>query len=386
MGGLIVTINAGSSSVRLGVFQARASGSGVEKLSERREPTTERKRELLEEFLAKAEVGRPAAAAHRVVHGGPNLRESCLVGPSEEAEIRRLTELAPLHQPPALEWLEVSREMFGSEVPQIAVFDTSFFADMPEEASRYALPAEWNRRKEIRRYGFHGLAHRAMWERWAELHAGRAAGGRVITLQLGSGCSASAIDEGRPRDTTMGFSPLEGLVMATRSGDVDPELVLHIERVLGLAPDAMREALNRRAGLLGASGTSGDLRDLLADDRKEARDAVDLYIYRIRKTIGAYFAVLQGCDGIVFGGGTGEHSPEVRRRALEGMEWCGVTLDEEANRRIVGTEGRISGPKSAVEVLVVPVDEAAILAREAFAVLARSGGSRDRNRKGEPKS
>jgi acetate kinase len=372
MDGTVVTINAGSSSVRFGIFRKAADGSGVEKLRERRESRTEHKRALLEEFLAG--IGRPAAAAHRVVHGGPRLRHACRVGPSEEAEIRRLTELAPLHQPPAVEWIDVSRQVFGGQVPQVAVFDTSFFAGLPAVASGYALPTEWSRREEVRRYGFHGLAHRAMWERWRERHVG-GGGGRVITLQLGSGCSAAAIDGGQPRDTSMGFSPLEGLVMATRSGDVDPELVLHLERVLGLGPDAMAEALNRRAGLLGMSGTTGDLRELLADGRSQARDAVDLYVYRIRKMIGAYLAVLRGADGIVFGGGAGEHSPELRKRVLEPMNWCGVLIDDEANRRAVGTEARISAPASAVEVLVVPVDEAAILAREAFAVLAGSGFS-----------
>jgi acetate kinase len=370
MGGLVVTINAGSSSVRLGAFRAAAGGSGLEKVAGRRENTTERRREFLEEFLADGRIGRPSAVAHRVVHGGPNLRRSCRVGPSEEAEIRRLTELAPLHQPPALEWIEAARETLGDGVPQIAAFDTSFFAGLPGAASRYALPAEWSRREEVRRYGFHGLAHRAMWERWIELHPGTAHGGRVITLQLGSGCSAAAIEDGRPLDTSMGFSPLEGLAMATRSGDVDPELVLHLQKALGLSPDQMREALNRRSGLLGMSGTSADVRDLLADARREAGEAVDLYVHRIRKTIGAYLAVLGGCNGIVFGGGVGEHVPEIRKRAIEGMEWCGVSIDENVNRRTMGSEGRISKPAKGVEVWVVPVDEAAILAREAFAVLA----------------
>jgi acetate kinase len=224
----------------------------------------------------------------------------------------------------------------------------------------------------VRRFGFHGLAHDSMLRRVQHLRPDLDRGGRIISIQLGAGCSIAAIDRGLPQDTSMGFSPLEGLVMSTRSGDIDAGLVTFLERTAGFAPERLERVLNKESGLLGLSGLSGDMRMLLASKSRDAEFAIELYCYRIRKYIGAYIAVLGGIDVIVFGGGVGEHSPEVRERVLAGMEWCGVTIDHDRNDAARGTEeidARISISRGSVDVWVVAVDEGAVLAREAAAVL-----------------
>ena len=246
----------------------------------------------------------------------------------------------------------------------VASFDTAFHASMPARAASYALPRELAEKHSIRRYGFHGLAHRYMAERYAEINGA----GRLITLQLGAGCSAAAVADGRSRDTSMGLTPLEGLVMATRSGDVDPALPAFLEEHEGIAPGDAERILNRDSGLLGVSGRSGDMRELLDADDERAELAIDLFCYRARKYIGAYLAVLGGADGVVFGGGVGENSPRVRARICEGMGWCGIELDEDQNNRAVGEELRIDAG-GRVEVWVMLVDEAEVMARDAEALL-----------------
>jgi acetate kinase len=299
------------------------------------------------------------------VHGGERdgpawLDEALLV------EIEALIPLAPLHQPLALEGIRAARSMFGLDIPQVAVFDTSFHRAMPPVAASYALPAELAGRLAIRRYGFHGISHEYVCRRFAELTGVDPGEVNLISLHLGSGCSAAAIAGGRSVDTSMGFSPLEGLVMGTRSGDLDPSLVAYIAWREGLSADRVVELLNEESGLVGASGgRSSDVRALLeaeAAGDTGAAFALDLFAYRVRKYIGAYFAVLGRVDAIVFTGGVGEHQPAIRVRCLRGLDGLGVVLDGSANDAAVGVAAEVSGRGSAVGLWVVPTDEEHMIA------------------------
>lgn len=311
-----------------------------------------------------------AATGHRVVHGGEAFAAPARVTDEVLAQLEALEALAPLHNPPALAVIRACRARLGG-VPAVAVFDTAFFHDLPEPARDYALPPEWTRSYGIRRYGFHGIAHRYLYERYLEIAGARREQSRVITLQLGHGCSIAAIRDGRPVETSMGFTPLEGLVMATRPGDLDPGILLHLA-ARGLSYEEMHEGLNRRAGLLGLSGTSADMEALLALEARGhagARRAVEAFCHRARKYLGAYSAVLGGAEAVVFGGGIGEHAPSVRARVGEGLAWCGLTLDAAANRAAIGREACVSAPGSAPAVYVIPVDEELLIARETRACL-----------------
>ncbi len=367
----ILTINAGSSSLRLSLFEQQ--GAVLALLAEQHYDVADNfNPSLLEAFAASAEAGKITLVVHRVVHGGTRFTTPCLIDAEVEAEIERLIPLAPLHNPPALAWIRTARGLLGEQVPQVAVFDTAFYRSLPEVATDYALPRELCQRHGIRRYGFHGIAHRAMWQRWREIRPEVKNGGRVISLQLGSGCSITAIDQGVPVDTSMGFSPLEGLVMATRSGDFDPAIVVFLQREAGLNSEQIERMLNHQSGLRGVSGISGDMRVLLESGSTGARLAIDLYCYRIRKYIGAYSMVLGGIDAILFGGGVGENSPQVRARILQGMAWLGVELDSTNNESGIGGEHCITAAQSRAEVWVIAVDEASVMVREALAVV--SGG------------
>jgi acetate kinase len=256
----------------------------------------------------------------------------------------------------------------------VATFDTAFHRTMSERASRYAIPLELAERHRIRRYGFHGLAHRYMTERYAALTATPLEQVKLVTLQLGNGCSATAIEGGRSVDTSMGFTPLEGLMMGTRSGDVDPSLAGFLARREGVDIEEAEAWLNTRSGLLGVSGKSADMRELLeAEEGGDARAAlaVEMFCYRVRKYVGAYLAALGGADAVVFGGGIGENAPLVRARICAGMGWCGLTLDEDRNARTGGSEGRISSDDSKVRAYVIPVDEAAVIALDTVHCLRR---------------
>ncbi len=354
-------VNAGSSSVRLTLFRAMADG--LERLREVRHedcaPASAPLRALLDEMGVE-----PALVAHRFVHGG-RLNAPSFIDAVVREEIERCVPLAPLHNPPALAWYDVSRTLFGPSLPQLAVFDTAFHADLPAHAAAYALPAAVTAAHGLRRYGFHGLAHEAMWRAWCALRADLPRGGRIVTLQLGAGCSAAAIDGGRSVDTSMGYTPLEGLMMATRGGDIDPGLLIHLQRT-GIDLDTLERMLTRESGLLGMSGVSGDFRALLASREPRADLAVEAFCYRVRKYIGAYIAALGGADGIVFGGGAGEHLPLVRQRILRGLDALGIELDDARNAQAVAVQARISTDASAIEVWVQPVDEARVIAESAW--------------------
>jgi acetate kinase len=360
----LLTVNSGSTSVKLGLYEPGPAGAplrlGTEQHTGRDlDPLT-----VLRAIAAKLKAT-PAAIAHRIVHGGTWFVRPTRIDTAVIAAIGELSPLAPLHNPQALRWVGAAREVWGTEIPQVAVFDTAFFAQLPRVASEYALPPRIGVERGVRRYGFHGLAHESMWRSWCSLYPELPQGGRLITLQLGGGCSIAAIDRGRPLDTSMGFSPLEGLVMATRAGDLDPAIVPYLERELALTGDEVIGVLNNRSGLAGVAGTDASPAALLSDPSPAPQFAVELYCYRIRKYLGAYMAVLGGCDGIVFGGGVGEHVPEIRARALAGLDWAGVALDPALNEAARGADSRIGAAQAAVRVHVIGSDEESVLARAA---------------------
>jgi acetate kinase len=307
------------------------------------------------------------AVGHRVVHGGERFVEPTIIDDQVVAVLEALAGLAPLHGAPALSAIRAARTALGPDVPMVATFDTAFHSTMPEQAWRYPIPLELAEKHGIRRYGFHGLAHRYMAERYAEITATPLGQVNLVTLQLGNGCSATAIRGGRSVDTSMGLTPLEGLMMGTRSGDVDPSLAGHLARREGLNSEEAEGWLNTRSGLLGVSGRSRDMREILkaeAAGDASAALAVEMFCYRVRKYVGAYLAVLGGADAIVFGGGIGENAPTVRARVCAGLEWCGLTLDPARNGEAIGSETRISAEGSALHAYVLPVAEAPLIARD----------------------
>ncbi|GGO64256.1 acetate kinase [Microbacterium nanhaiense] len=311
----------------------------------------------------------PVAVGHRVVHGGARFFEATVIDDLVEINIDDLSVLAPLHNPGALQGIRAARRAFA-DVPHVAVFDTAFHQTMPPAAYTYALDRATAEKHRIRRYGFHGTSHKFVSEA-AAAHLGRPlAELKQIVFHLGNGASAAAIDGGRSVDTSMGFTPLEGLVMGTRTGDIDPAILIHLQRRAGLTTRELDDLLNKRSGLVGLAGAN-DMRDLTA--RAEAGDvaarlAIDVYTHRLRAYAGAYLAQLGGADVISFTAGVGENSPHIREAALRGLEFAGVELDAERNegaRR--GEITRISTDSSRVAVLVVPTDEEVEIARQAFA-------------------
>ena len=300
-----------------------------------------------------------AAAGHRVVHGGTELTTPVLVDDGVVERIRQLTPLAPLHQPGAVAGLEaVGRALPG--VPAVACFDTAFHSTIGPGASTYAVPLEWRRRWHLRRYGFHGLNHSYVSRRVGQLMAGRADDRklRVVTCHLGAGASLAAVSAGRCVDTTMGFTPLEGLVMATRSGSVDPGLVLWLAHTAGLSVAEISEGLERNGGLLGLAGTA-DMREVIAREAagdERAALAMQVYLHSLRSLVAAMAASLGGLDALAFTGGIGEHSAEVRRRAVDGLGFLGVQLDPEANEA-AGEEAEITPPGPSAACFVVAARE-----------------------------
>ena len=314
------------------------------------------------------------AVGHRVVHGGERFVHSVRIDDDVLRGIEAMIDLAPLHNPHNLRGIAATRAVLGPGVPQVAVFDTAFHHTIPERAYLYAIPYQYYRRHKVRRYGFHGTSHRYVAHRWRQLTGTTREATRIVTLHLGNGCSACAIAEGNSVDTSMGFTPLEGLVMGTRSGDLDPAIVDYLAVKEGLSLPEVEGLLNKQSGLLGISGLTNDMRELLAEERehddRRARLAIEIFCYRARKYIGAYLATLGGASAIVFAGGIGENSSEVRRRICAGLEWAGVRLDDGANAAMVGgREGRISPDDAGTAVWVVPTDEELLIARDTYRVV-----------------
>jgi len=309
------------------------------------------------------------------VHGGERFIRSALIDDKVIAALEALCELAPLHNPGALSGIRAARKILGETVPMVAAFDTSFHHTIAEPVATYAIPYELSQKHRIRRYGFHGIAHQYDVARYAELNGKQAAEINIVTLHLGNGCSASAIRNGQSIDTSMGFTPLEGLVMGTRSGDMDPALVSYLARKENVDAAEVESWLNKRSGLLGLSGRSNDMRELTAayNTDPRARLAIDVFCYRARKYVGAYFAVLEGAaEALIFSGGIGENSTLVRREICRGMEWCGLTLDENTNAKVAGRDGRISARNSKRQIFVIHTDEEALIARDVAAVIGIS--------------
>ena len=320
------------------------------------------------------------AVGHRVVHGGARFTAPTPIDETVVAEIEALEALAPLHNRPSLAGIRACRAALPAAVPMVAVFDTAFHAGLPERAAQYAIPWELARRHGIRRFGFHGLSYAWATARTAALLGRPPDDVRLVALHLGHGASAAAIRGGASIDTSMGLTPLEGLVMGTRSGDVDPALVGYLARMEGAGVAEVERWLNERSGLFGLAGGSSDVRDLLARERDDprARLALDVFCHRARKYLGAYLAVLEGADAVVFTGGVGEHQPELRRRIARGFEWCGLALDDDRNGAALGREAVISADGSRVAALVIPADEARVIAHETAACLRGAVAERRR--------
>jgi len=297
-----------------------------------------------------------AGIGHRVVHGAHLFARSVRIDEQVMSRLRELVSLAPLHMPANLSGVEAAQAAFP-HLPQVAVFDTAFHQTMPPVAYRYAVPEEWYTEHHVRRYGFHGTSHRYVSARAAELLDRPLDELKMITLHLGNGCSAAAIAHGACIDTTMGLTPLEGLVMGTRSGDIDPGALGYVGERLGLDLAGVLDVLNTESGLLGLSGRSNDMRTLEEDDSPQAAFAIDVFCYRLAKTVGAYAVALGGLDALVFTGGIGEHSPIVRAAVLDRLGVLGLAIDETANEGLVrGDAGRVSRGEQPVA-LVVPTDE-----------------------------
>ena len=321
-----------------------------------------------------ATIGEIHAVGHRVVHGGERFSQSMLVDDSVRRELEDLIDLAPLHNPHNLRGIAAARAVLGPGIPQVAVFDTAFHHTLPETAYLYAIPYSLYRRHRVRRYGFHGTSHRYIAYRYRQLTQRSREATKIITLHLGNGCSACAIDGGNSIDTSMGFTPLEGLMMGTRSGDLDPAILDFISSKEGMSLGDVDSLLNKQSGLLGVSGLTADMRELLAEaaehDDRRARLAVDLFCYRVKKYLGAYLAAMNGADAIVFSGGIGENAPIIRQRICEGLGWLGIELDAPRNSALApGNEGRVEREGSRVELWVIPTDEELLIARDTWRVV-----------------
>lgn len=313
------------------------------------------------------------AVGHRVVHGGELFKESTLIDDRVIKGIEDCIDLAPLHNPNNVKGILAARDLFGKDVPQVAVFDTSFHHSIPEQAYLYAIPYHLYRRHRIRRYGFHGTSHRYVAFRYRALRGLTREQTNIITLHLGNGCSAAALKNGSSVDTSMGMTPLEGLVMGTRSGDLDPAIVSVIARKEGLSSSEVDTLLNTQSGLLGISGLTNDMRELQAElkehDDRRVRLAVEVFCYRARKYIGAYLAAMGGADAIVFTGGIGENSSDVRARICSNMEWAGLRMDAAKNEQTIGREGLISTEDSRLLAYAIPTDEELLIARDTVRVI-----------------
>jgi len=373
----VLVVNAGSSSLKLSVL---GPDDALELARDVARPAGVPLGEVL--LGALDAVGPVDAVGHRVVHGGSVFSHAVVLDARREDQLRQLADLAPLHNAPALEAIAAVAE-WRPGVTQVACFDTEFHATMPPEAATYALPESW-RRWGLRRFGFHGLSHAYATRRAAQLLGRPLEDLRLVSAHLGSGASLAAVAGGRSIDTTMGFTPLEGLVMATRSGTVDPGLVLWVQRHEELSVDEVEDVLERRSGLLGLSGTSGDMRAVLAAAGRgdaPARLAFGVYVHRLRAHIAAMVAALGGVDGLVFTGGVGEGSARVRRETCAGLGFLGVELDDGSDDQADATGGAsgsepdrvVSRPGMSPSVLVVHAREDLEIARQVRALLNHSG-------------
>ena len=306
------------------------------------------------------------AVGHRIVQGGDLFEKSCIVTKEVEDGIESLCDLAPVHNAGHLKGIRAVDALMPN-TPQVTVFDNAFHSTMPDYAYLYAVPYELYTKYHVRRYGFHGTSHRYVSHRVAELEGKDIKDLKIITCHIGNGASLAAIKDGKVIDTSMGLTPLAGVMMGSRSGDIDPSAVTYIMEKLGKQPQEMADYLNKESGVLGISGVSSDMRDVekaAQEGNKMARLALTMYNYRIKKYIGSYAAALGGVDVIVFTAGVGENQASMRKGATDGLEFLGIKLDKELNKKVHGTETKISAPDSKVDVWVVPTDEEIVIARD----------------------
>lgn len=344
----ILVVNTGSSSLKLQVLHDTelVAQHEVERWHGEQSDTE------LTGFIRDA--GAVDAVGHRVVHGGPRLQESVLIDDEVVAYLESIIDLAPLHEPNAIAAIRLTRELLPG-APQVACFDTAFHATIPPAAATYALPAEWNERWGLRRYGFHGLSHSYASRRGAELIGRDVSDLRIVTCHLGSGASLCAIRGGKSADTTMGFTPLEGLVMGTRSGSVDPGLLIWLIEQGGLTPAELNDGLEHRSGLAGLSGTSGDMRDVLAAGEAGAR-ALDVYQHRLAACAAEMITAIGGLDLMVFTAGVGEHTPQVRERLVKDLAFLGVKIDGAKNAG-ASADAVLTASDSSAQVVVLTARE-----------------------------
>lgn len=361
----VLVANTGSSSLKLRVIAERGAVVAALDLPA---PATPLDRSPIESFVA--DVEDIDAVGHRVVHGGARFRHPVLVDEHNLEGLEGLEDLAPLHNGPALAVLGALRAVLPA-VPHVACFDTAFHSTLPDAAALYALPWDWIERHGLRRYGFHGLSHSWAARRAAALLGRPLDGLRIVTCHLGAGASLAAVDGGRSVDTTMGFTPNDGLVMATRSGSVDPGLLLWLERDAGLDPDTLEHALEHESGLRGLGGRTGDMRELLAAADRRATTALDVYLHRLRAGIAAMAAAMNGLDAVVFTGGVGENAAAIRSRACNGLSFLGLQLDEVSNATPAQGDSLISADESQVRILLIRSREDLEIARLVREALAR---------------
>jgi acetate kinase len=377
---VVLVLNSGSSSLKYQLIEPDSGESladgTVEQIGEPSSPVTDHGAALRVAFEKLCDDGIDlkacglAAVGHRVVHGGAVFYRPTIIDDKVIAQLKQLSMLAPLHNPPALQGIEVARTMLP-DVPHVAVFDTAFFHNLPAAAATYAIDRELAEKWQIRRYGFHGTSHRYVSEQaaaflgrpWEKLNQ--------IVLHLGNGASASAIAGGRPVDTSMGLTPLEGLVMGTRSGDIDPSIVSYLHREAKMSVDDIESMLNQHSGLLGLAGERDfrRLREMIESGDSSAQLAYDVFIHRLRKYVGAYLAILGRTDVVTFTAGVGESAAAVRLDAMNGLQGLGIEIDERRNTQPAKGARRISTDASAIAVLVVPTNEELAIARDCLAVI-----------------
>lgn len=327
--------------------------------------------------ISKQEINRGSITAigHRVVHGGAFYIKSTLIDDTVIDNLEKISYLAPLHNPACMEGILACKEIFGPIIPQLAVFDTAFHNTLPLVASLYAIPRNLSEKYPIKRYGFHGIAHAALWDSYTQYIGKPHSNSKIITLQLGNGCSMTAIKGGVSLETSMGFTPTEGLIMGTRSGDTDPTLMEFLCEQEGKSPKEIGDILNKASGLLGVSGISSNMKDLidLYPKNSDAKLTVDMFCYRIIKYLGSYLAVLKGVDGVLFSGGIGENNSLIRQKVIEAFEWHGVKIDCEANEHkeklSAGKLRKISSPDSKVEIFIAAANENSAIAKEIMSIL-----------------
>lgn len=314
------------------------------------------------------------AIGHRCVHGAERFKKSVRIDNEVIEGIEDCIPLAPLHNPANLKGIHAAREIFGPSVPQVAIFDTSFHSTMPENSYLFAIPYQLYRRFKIRKYGFHGTSHRFIAYRYRKINNMERDEVNIISMHLGNGCSACAIKNGKSVDTSMGLTPMDGLIMGTRCGDIDPTVIEFLAHNEGISMDEVFSVLNKRSGLIGISGLTNDMRDLLEEEKehndRRATLAIDMFAHRIKKYIGFYLAEMNGANAICFTGGIGENSAEIRKRSLANLEFFGIKLDEDKNKMAFGgKEMKISSDDSKIDVYVIPTNEELLLARDTVRVV-----------------